>query len=144
MPRGGCGRAAPHVAPTPRPAVHVPLTTGALTSGLGAQVEASGRIPLASRVLYSTAMRGSFTTVALLLVVGLVLSAPLAWASGNCAAMGGTCEGPCGAASCATFGVPAGPGLPFIGNLVSQDADDPPSAIPALLELPPRSSLLSA
>ena len=33
--------------------------------------------------------------------------------------------------------------LPFIGALLFQDADEPPSAVPALLELPPRASLLS-
>ena len=86
----------------------------------------------------------SFSAVALLLVVGLLLWAPLAWASGNCATMGGACEGPCGAASCATFGVPPSSVLPFIGDLLLQNAADPPSAIPALLELPPRSSLLPA
>ena len=90
-------------------------------------------------------MRGaSVATVVLVLVAGLVLLAPLAWASEKCAAMGAACEGPCGAAWCATFGVPAGPGLPFVGDLLLQDADEPPSAVPALLELPPRSSLLSA
>ena len=89
-------------------------------------------------------MRGtSVATVVIVLVAGLVLLAPLAWSSEDCAAMGGTCEGPCGAASCATFGVFAEPGLPLVGDLLLQDADDPPSPIPALLELPPRSPLLS-
>ena len=102
-------------------------------------------ISVASPCVMITEMRSaSFSALVLVLVAGLVLWAPLAWASGNCAAMGATCEGPCGAASCTTFGVPAAPGLPFIGELLLQDADEPPSAIPALLELPPKSSLLSA
>ena len=86
----------------------------------------------------------SFSALAFLMVASLVLWAPLSWASGNCAAMGAACEGPCGAASCATVHVPAGPGLPLIGDLLLQDADEPLSAVPALIELPPRSSLPSA
>jgi len=85
----------------------------------------------------------SFSTLVLLMIAGLILWAPLAWASADCAAMGAECEGPCGAAFCVTVVVPTGPGLPFIGALPLQDADEPPSAVPALLELPPRASLLS-
>ena len=90
-------------------------------------------------------MRGTrLAAIAVLLVVGLAVWAPLACASANCAAMNGGCEGPCGAASCATLGMPDGPGLPLTGDLVSQGPNEPVSAVPALLELPPRSSLLSA
>ena len=88
--------------------------------------------------------RASFSVIAVLLVVGLIVWAPLAWASANCAAMGTACEGPCGAGPCATVSIPAGPVLPFVGELVVQDPNDPPSAVPALIELPPRSSLLFA
>ena len=90
-------------------------------------------------------MRGfCFAAVVVLLVVGLVVWAPLAWAFANCATMGAACEGPCGAASCPAFGVPAGPGLVTIGDLHSQDANEPASAVLALIKPPPRSSLLSA
>ena len=96
-------------------------------------------------MLYWVAMRGTwFAAAVVFLVVGLVVWAPLAWASANCAAMGAACEGPCGAASCATVGIPDGPGLPLSGDLLSQDANEPASAVPALIDLPPRSSLLSA
>lgn len=89
-------------------------------------------------------MRGTLlSAVVLLLVAGLVLWAPLAWAFGNCAAMS-MCEGPCGAASCATVGAGPGPGLPFTGELLLQGADEAASALPTRLDLPPRSSLLSA
>ena len=88
--------------------------------------------------------RAPFSALVVLLVAGLVVWAPLSWASGNCAAMGGMCEGPCGVASYVPAGVPAGPGLPFTGSLLMQDSDEPPSAILTLPELPPRSSLLSA
>lgn len=85
-----------------------------------------------------------FVSIAVLIVVGLIVSAPLAWASANCAVMGAACEGPCGAASCAALGIPEGPGLPLIGGLLLQDTKEPPSVVPALIELPPRSSLLFA
>ncbi len=90
-------------------------------------------------------MRGiPFVAVAVLLVPGLVLWAPLAWASWNCAAMGAACEGPCGAASCAVFGIPVGPGLPLMGDLIVPEVERLPSAPAALVELPPRASLLPA
>lgn len=96
-------------------------------------------------MLYWVTMRGTwFAALLIVLVVGLVVWAPLTWASANRAVMGPACEGPCGAASCATFGAPARPGLPFVGDLRQQDPNEPSSAVSAVIELPPRSSLLSA
>ena len=85
-----------------------------------------------------------FAAVVILLVVGFVVWAPLAWAFANCATMGAACEGPCGASFCPAFGVPAGPGLAIIGDLLSQDANEPANAVLALIKPPPRFSLLSA
>ena len=87
---------------------------------------------------------GSFAAIVFVLLAALVLLAPLSYASDNCAAMGAACEGPCGVASCVTVGAPVSPRLPLASDLVVQGSEEPPSATPALIELPPRPSLLSA
>ena len=88
--------------------------------------------------------RASFVALLLVLVASLVLLAPLSHASDNCAAMGAACEGLCGVASCVAVGAPISPRLPLASDLVVQGSEEPPSATPALIELPPRPSLLSA
>ena len=68
---------------------------------------------------------------------------PVALAADHCAAMNGMCEGPCGA-SCAA----AGPTVPAFTGLVSRAPSMPlpalPLPVPPTLELPPKSSALSA
>ena len=82
-------------------------------------------------------------SIVVFVVLALVIfGAPLAWAFSNCPAMGGMCEGPCGAASCAALDTPSGPTLALVASLSVHETDDPPSAILRLLELPPKSSLL--
>lgn len=97
-------------------------------------------------MLSSTSMCGAVRTVvvfAMLLV--WVLAVPLASATGACAAMGGMCEAPCGANSCAVVMMRATATiLAVVGRLPVQAPDRFPSASLRLPELPPRSLLLSA
>lgn len=89
-------------------------------------------------------MRNALRTTLILLVVGVwVLAAPLASATGACAAMSGPCEGPCGAAACSVT-VPPTAVLTVVDRLLAQAADRFPSASIRLPELPPRSLLLFA
>jgi len=73
-----------------------------------------------------------------------VLAAPLASATGACAAMGGMCEAPCGAASCAIVTRATPTVLAVMGRLPVQAPDRVLSASLRLPELPPRSLLLPA
>ncbi len=89
-------------------------------------------------------MRNAFRIALILLVVGVwVLAAPLASATGACAAMSGLCEGPCGAAACSVT-VPPTTVLTVVDRLLAQTPDGFPSALLRLPELPPRSLLLFA
>jgi hypothetical protein len=80
-------------------------------------------------------------TVAVVLLWGLFV--PLAMAVDHCAAMSGTCEGPCGASSTVT-----GPTVPVFTALVSRAPSVPVPAVPKparpALEQPPKSLALSA
>jgi len=73
-----------------------------------------------------------------------VLGVPFAWASGNCAVMGVMCDGPCAASSGITVDGPSvGPMLLFAANISVHKPGAPPNVILTVLELPPKSSLLS-
>ncbi len=89
-------------------------------------------------------LRNALRTALILLVVGVwVLAAPLASATGACAAMSGLCEGPCGAASCSVT-APSIAVLTVVDRLLDELSDRFPSASIRLPELPPRSLLPSA
>jgi hypothetical protein len=78
--------------------------------------------------------------VAVVLLWGVFV--PAAMAADHCAAMGGMCEGPCGASSTA-----AAPTVPAFTHLVSPTLAAPAPAVPrpdrSTLEPPPKSSVLS-
>ena len=94
--------------------------------------------------MISGPMRNALRTGLILAVVVVwVLAAPLASATGACAAMSGLCEGPCGAASCAVI-APSMAVLTVVDRLPAETSDGFPSASLRLPELPPRSLLLSA
>ena len=80
-------------------------------------------------------------TVAIVLLWGLFV--PVAMAVDHCAAMGGMCEGPCGASSTVTA-----PSVPAFAHVVCLAASPPSPAAPQpdqpTLELPPKSLALSA
>jgi len=96
-------------------------------------------------VLFSiTAMRAVARTILVVMVLAVwVLAAPLASASGACAAMGGMCEGPCGAASCGSPMLVTETVLPLAASLIVLASDRAPSAVVRLPDLPPKSPLLS-
>ena len=79
-------------------------------------------------------------TVILLLVWGVFV--PVAIAADHCAAMGGMCEGPCGASSTVSA-----PTVPPSTDLVSRAPSMPAAAVPhsdrPALERPPKSLSLS-
>jgi hypothetical protein len=89
-------------------------------------------------------MKAGRVVVALLAVFLLVLSGPLAMASGGCMAMGADCEGPCGVSSCATAGPVMGEIVPPVARVAFGAALGFPSAALDLPDLPPRSILLLA
>lgn len=85
-------------------------------------------------------MKRGRLVVALLAVLVWGLSAPLAMASDHCMAMGATCEGPCGATSCAVsspHSVAYGDSLMLAGPLPAEHvplptlrvADPPPKPL---------------
>ena len=79
-------------------------------------------------------------TVILLLVWGVFV--PVAMAADHCAAMGGMCEGPCGASSTASA-----PTVPAFTGLVSRAPSMAAPAVPQsdrpAIERPPKSLALS-
>jgi hypothetical protein len=100
-----------------------------------------GAVP---RVMLPTGMRGLARTIVVAVVLAAwVLAAPLAAASGACAAMSDMCEGPCGTASCVPgVRVPATI-LPLAASLGLPAADHAPSAAVRLPDLPPKPPLPS-
>jgi hypothetical protein len=80
-------------------------------------------------------------TIAIVLLWGLFV--PVAMAVDHCAAMGGMCEGPCGASSTVTA-----PSLLAFAYIVSRAASPASPAAPQpeqpTLELPPKSPVLPA
>jgi len=84
-------------------------------------------------------------TLAILVLVALwALAVPLAVASGACMAMGGMCEGPCGASSCVFYAPTVGVALAIVA-LVTLLAAGRFVSTPLLPpELPPRPPLRSA
>jgi hypothetical protein len=84
------------------------------------------------------------TVLIVALLMAWVLMPSLAIASGACMTMGGMCEGPCGAASCAVVICVSGLVLPAVSDAITP-APDQFSSVPLRLpELPPRSHLLLA
>ena len=89
-------------------------------------------------------MKRCRAVIAVLAVIVWALSAPLALASSDCMAMGAACEGPCGAsAGPAAAPVADGSALAVAGVPMSK-VTQLPSALLALPEPPPRSTLLPA
>lgn len=82
--------------------------------------------------------------VTLLAVLAWGLSAPLAVAADNCMAMGATCEGPCGASSCAVSGPD---GVAYVRSpmpATPQRAEHVSQAALRVAEPPPKPALRSA
>jgi hypothetical protein len=84
-------------------------------------------------------------TLAILVLVALwALAVPLAVSSGACMAMGGMCEGPCGASSCVVLAPTLGAALAVVALLTPLAADRFVNAPLLPPELPPRPPLRSA
>jgi hypothetical protein len=84
-------------------------------------------------------------TLAILAVVAVwALAVPLAAASDACMVMGGMCEGPCGASSCAVSAPTVGAVLAVVALVAPLAADCFVSAPLLPPELPPRPPLHSA
>ena len=97
------------------------------------------------RVIICELMRNALRTALVMAILLVwVLAAPLASATGACAAMGGTCEAPCGAGSCALITRATPTILAVVGGLPVPAPDRFHSTSLRLPELPPRSPLLSA
>jgi len=88
-------------------------------------------------------MKACRAVVAVLAVVVWALSAPLAMASGGCMAMGASCEGPCGTASCVIPGPIADRVVAAVARVVMEGSVDVSSVTLVLPEPPPRSLLSS-
>jgi len=88
-------------------------------------------------------MRGLRLAVTIVVVLLWGLFVPVAMAADHCAAMGGMCEGPCGASSTVAM-----PTVPAATDLITRAPSQPVPAIPqpdgTALELPPKSVALSA
>ena len=80
----------------------------------------------------------------LLIAVLWVLAGPIAMAFGGCAAMGGMCEAPCGAAAYAPQAPTEQPILPLVVVLFASPREHVPSVALRVAELPPRTSPISA
>ncbi len=79
--------------------------------------------------------------LAAVVLVFWVLAGPLATAFGACAAMGVTCEGPCGVASCPVQIHKSEWVMPLVAMVTPPVTAHPPAASLRVLEPPPKSLL---
>ena len=89
-------------------------------------------------VLHCHLVRRCRVIVAVVAVLVLGLSAPLAIASGSCIAMGAMCEGPCGASSCVVSTSPPAPPIAVVGSAEPRPLARVPQASLQAPELPPK------
>lgn len=82
--------------------------------------------------------------VAVLAVLVLGLSAPLAMASGECLTMMAECEGPCGVSSCVLSSPMSEVNSDLVSFQVAITSPHVPRSAPDPPELPPKSRSLSA